>query len=156
VGSNTFSGTMSASDLEYVRISLPPGVEMSALVLISVQSTDDTAFIAVQEGTIFSVAPDQAVEGDLLGYTHFGTGPLAGTARPGNDILDNMAVAPEAIGFVPPLTGSDYTFWLQQFNAQPFSYSFDVFVVPEPRASTLSATGALALVALARCRRARA
>jgi hypothetical protein len=150
IGSNAFSGTTVASDVDYVRISLPPGAELSELVLLSIASTDNVAFIAVQEGPTFTVSPDEAVEGDLLGYTHFGTGALAGTATPGNDILPKMSVAPEAIGFDIPLTGSDYTFWIQQVNAQPFGYSFEVFVVPEPGASSMMATGLLTLLVLAR------
>ena len=143
VGSNALIGSTVGGDLDYVRIALPPGAQLSALVLNAVSSTDDTAFIAVQQGTFFTVAPDDAIEGDLLGYAHFGTGPLAGTATPGNDILDNIGLGAESIGFVPPLTASDYTFWIQQFQAQPFSYSFDFVVLPEPGAAGLLAGVAL-------------
>jgi hypothetical protein len=102
-------------------------------------------------GTFFTVSPDEAVEGDLLGYTHFGTGPAAGTATPGNDILDNIGVGPESIGFVPPLPGSDYTFWIQQFNAQPFAYSVDFVVMPEP--GSLALLPGIALLVVLRSRR---
>ena len=154
-GSNTLAGTTSPGDLEYVRISLPAGMQLSALVLVSVTSTDNVAFIGLQAGPTFTVAPDEVVESDLLGYTHFGTGPVAGTATPGNDILDNIGQGEGSIGFVPPLTGPDYTFWIQQFNSGPFSYSFDFVVMPEPGTPALLA-GAGLLLGLARWRRARA
>jgi hypothetical protein len=147
VGSNTLSGTMGGGDIEYVRVTLPPGAQLSSLVFVSMVSTDDTAFIAVQAGPIFTVSPDEATEGDLLGYSHIGTGPLAGTADPGTDILDNIGQGPDSIGFVPPLTGTDYTFWIQQFNAQPFSFTFDFVVMPEPGTAALFAgAGLLALL----------
>ena len=144
-GSNTLIGTTVSGDVEYVRITLPSGTRLTSLVLNSVTSIDDNAFIAVQQGTTFTVSPATATESDLLGYTHFGTGALSGTATPGNDILDNMGVGPGAIGFVPPLTGSDYTFWIQQFNAQSFGYSFNFVVAPEPHSGLLLSAAMIGL-----------
>jgi hypothetical protein len=150
LGSNTLTGSTVSGDLDYVRITLPPNLWLSSLVLTSVTSADDLAFIAVQSGTTFSVTPAQADPAVLLGYAHFGT---SGTATPATDILDNMAAAFGVIGFTPPLIGSDYTFWIQQTSAQAFGYAFDFVVVPE------SGTGALVLLGLlglALARRARA
>jgi hypothetical protein len=141
VGSNTLTGSTVSGDLDYVRITLPVGLQLGALVLDSVASTDDVAFIALQAGPIFTVTPATATQSALLGYTHFGTGPTAGGATPGNDFLDDMCVAPGAIHCVPPLTGSDYTFWIQQTGAQPFAYSFDFVVTPVPEPSTFALLG---------------
>jgi hypothetical protein len=132
LGSNSLSGSVIAGDLDYVRVSLPGGLQLASLYLTAISSADDLAFIAVQAGTIFTVTPASATPGSLLGYTHFGSGLAAGNATVGNDILDDMGVAPLAMGFVPPLTGTDYTFWIQQTAAQAFGYSFNFVVVPEP------------------------
>jgi hypothetical protein len=153
-GSNLLTGTTIAGDLEYVHLSLPPGMQLNALVLNSFVSADNVAFCGVQEGSIFTVSPDVAVESDLLGYSHFGTSGLAGTALPGTDILDNIGQGDGATGFVPPLTGSDYTFWIQQFNAQTVAYQFDFQVVPEP-GETASLVAGAGLLAGLRRRRAR-
>jgi hypothetical protein len=145
VGSNTLSGTTVGGDLEYLRITLPDGYALTQLVLTSFTSADDVAFIAVQAGTAFSEPPATIVAGDLLGYAHFGTGSLAGGATPGNDFLDDMGAAAGAIGFTPPLDGSDYTFWIQQIGTTSFGYSLDFVVVPEPGSGALLGLGLLAL-----------
>lgn len=147
-GSNTLSGSTIGGDLDYVRISLPGGLQLASLVLDSVTSTDDVAFIAVQEGTTFTVTPAGASASDLLGYAHFGTGPIAGGATVGSDMLDDMGVAPGAIGFVPPLGATDYTFWIQQIGAAPFGYSLNFVAVPEPGTLALLGPALLALAAM--------
>lgn len=152
LGSNTLSATSVAGDLEYVHLSLPSGTSLVSLVLTSFSSTDDVAFIALQAGGTFSVPAGSAAAGDLLGYAHFGTGSLAGGATVGNDMLDDLGVSAGAIGFAPPLTGSDYTFWIQQTGPQPFGYTLDFQVIPEPRTGALVALG---LVAIASRRRSR-
>jgi len=154
LGSNTLSATSVAGDLEYVHLSLPSGTSLASLVLTSFSSTDDVAFIAVQAGSAFSVPPASATPGDLLGYAHFGSGSLAGGATVGNDMLDDLGAAADAIGFVPPLTGSDYTFWIQQTGPQPFGYTLDFQVVPEPRTGALVVMGLIALAARRRQRNA--
>jgi hypothetical protein len=67
-----------------------------------------------------------------------------------------MGAGSGAIGFTPPLTGSDYTFWIQQFNAQPFGYSFNFVVAPEPDTGVLLSAGMLGLLGFARRRGRRA
>jgi hypothetical protein len=145
VGSNTLSGSTVGGDLDYLRITLPDGYALSQLVLTSFSSADDVAFIGVQAGTAFSEPPSTIVAGDLLGYAHFGTGSLAGGATPGNDFLDDLGAAAGAIGFTPPLSGSDYTFWIQQIGTTSFGYSLDFVVVPEPGSCALLGLGLLAL-----------
>ena len=144
-GSNTLSGSTQVGDLEYVRITLPSGLELGSIVLTAVTSTDDVAFIAVQQGTTFTVTPATATPAALYGYTHFGSGPLAGGATLGNDMLDDMGAAFGAIGFTPPPVGSEFTFWIQQTQNIPFAYTLDFVAVPEPGSLPLLGLGLAAL-----------
>jgi hypothetical protein len=151
-GPNVLTGSTVQGDLDYLRITLPDGFQLTSLVLDSVTSIDDVAFIALQQGTTFTVTPGGATPGALLGYGHFGTGFLAGGATPGNDMLDDLGIAGGAIGFVPPLGAPDYTFWIQQTSAQPFGYSMTFYAVPEPETFVLLGLGLLALSGRRRAR----
>jgi hypothetical protein len=119
-------------------------------VLTAYTSTDDRSFIAVQSGTTFSVTPAQADPAVLLGYAHYGTANT--TALVGTNILDDMAAQSGVIGFVPPLIGSDYTFWIQETGAQNVAYSFDFVVVPESGTGALLALGLLGIALSRRVR----
>jgi hypothetical protein len=144
-GSNTLSGSTIQGDLEYVRVSLPGNLALGSIVLTALASTDDVAFIAVQSGTTFSVTPNTATPAALLGYAHFGSGAQAGGATLGNNMLDDLGSAAGAIGFVPPLVGSDFTFWIQQTSPVAFAYTLDFVAVPEPGSFALVGLGVAAL-----------
>ena len=143
IGANTLTGSTVSGDLDYVRVTLPSGGALVSLILDSVTSSDDLAFMAVQEGPTFTVTPATATQGSLLGFVHFGTGIAAGGATPGNDILDDMGAAFGVIGFTPPLLGTDYTFWIQQTSPQSFGYSMTFVVTPEPGTAALMGLGLL-------------
>jgi hypothetical protein len=148
LGSNTLSVTSASGDLEYVRISLATYHQLDSIILTS-YSGADVAFIAIQAGTTFTITPAEASTnlGAMLGYSHFGNGALAGTATPGNDILDEIGQGPGSQTFVPPLGGTDYTFWIQQ-TGPAVNYAFDFLVsVPEPGSFALVGLGLLALAA---------
>jgi hypothetical protein len=68
----------------------------------------------------------------------------------GRDLLPQMGTASGAMGFTPPLTGSSYTFWIQQLGSTT-SYQFDAVVAPEPGSAAL--LGCAGMMALRRARR---
>ncbi len=125
-GSNLVSATSVAGDLEYFTTTIPFGYQLAAVYLTAYTSTDDTAFIAVQDGNSFTEAPTGTNVANLLGYTHFGPS----LDHVSTDILDDMAAGNGAIGFTPPLVARQYTFWSQQTGPAETSYTFN-FVVTE-------------------------
>ncbi len=146
-GSNVVIGSMGEGDREYVHFHLAPGMELSQLRVLAYVSTDPLAFIGVQEGTIFTEPHEGANPGNLLGYTLWGPQDI------GVDILPRMGQAPSTIGFTPPLTGSDYTFWIQQ-TGDPTDYSLDFVTVPEPATISLG-IGVAAILLRRRARQTR-
>ncbi|MBS1715461.1 MAG: PEP-CTERM sorting domain-containing protein [Armatimonadetes bacterium] len=150
VGTNTLIATSVQGDREYVHFHLPTGAVLSELWLTSWVGNDQIGFIAVQEGSVFTEPPTNTDVSKLLGYSHMGPG--AGNL--GQDILPAIGQGPGSIGFVPPLTGSDYTFWIQQTGANAVTYSLDYVVTPEP--ASLVVFAALGAVAVGRRRRVRA
>jgi len=146
-GSNFLSATFGDGDPEYVHFSLPAGTSLTALIHVSWAGTgDNLGFIGVQAGSVFTEPPTGTTVGNILGYAHFG--PDEGTV--GQDILPLMGEGFAAIGFTPPLTGSDYTFWIQQLGSDA-AFTLDFQVVPQPGAAAL--VGVAGLVLTARRRR---
>ncbi len=132
-GTNTLIATSVSGDREYVRLSVPAGLQLSSIINVSYQGQDGTAFIGVQNGSTFTEPPTGTNVANLLGYTHFGTGP--GTV--GTDILDNMGTGAGAQGFTPPLPSGNYTYWIQQTGTSAATYQFDFNVTPEPMSAML-------------------
>ena len=139
LGSNTITGTVDGGDRDIVHISIPAGAALQKLVLDAYASGDATAFIAMQAGSTYVGDPNSGT--GMLGYSHFGTGGV------GSDILDDIGFNGD--GFTPPLTGGDYTFWVQQLGSTT-GYTFDFQVVPEPGAVALLALAGVALIGRAR------
>ena len=146
MGSNTITGTVVAGDEDFFTVTVPAGAFFSALTLITFNSADDLAFLAIQAGPIITSMSSPAA---MLGYIHMSA------AFVGTDILDDMALGDGALGFTPPLPTGTYAMWAQQLQPQLVSYSFDLVVIPEPSEATLLTAG-LAVLALARRRAARA
>jgi hypothetical protein len=130
LGTNSVIATSDIDDREYVTLSVPEGMQLDAIILASYVSLDDTAFIAVQQGTTFTEPPGSANVANLLGYAHFGPGP----GNVGTDVLDDMGLGAGAIGFIPPLVSDDYTYWMQEHSENAATYQFDFIVsaVPSP------------------------
>lgn len=146
VGTNTIIGTTGDSDRDYFHFSLAPGQSLTGIYLRGYAGLDDVSFLAVQEGTFITEDPQAANVANLLGWTFFGSPQL------NSDLLPGMGTNWGSIGFTPPLTGSDYSFWLQQ-TGDFTEYALEFHVVPEP--ATLAVVGGfLGLAVRRRLRRA--
>lgn len=142
-GVHSLIATSQGGDREFVRMTFTAA--LGSIVHVSWVSLDTTGFIGVQAGPTFTENPDAPNVANILGYTHFGSGP--GTI--GQNILPQMGTGPGSIGFTPPLAAGVYTFWIQQLGG-PSTYQLDFNVIPAPGAGALAAAG---LALLARRRR---
>ncbi|MGE3240253.1 MAG: hypothetical protein AB7I57_04240 [Pirellulales bacterium] len=135
-GSNVLIASTGVSDnvadLEYVNVNTPGGYRLSALTLLEYKGRDSTAFIGLQAGSAFTFDANDAFNhiNDLLGWSHIGPG--AGLDA-GSDLLP--AIGQGGQGFAPPLTGSSYTFWIQQ-TGMVMDYQLDFVLTPIPEPAT--------------------
>lgn len=139
-GTNSLIATSMTGDREFVALTIPAGLELSALMQVSYIGDDGVAFAAVQAGPQLTVDPDSFSAEGLLGWTHFG--PFI--FPDGGDILPAMGQGFGADGFTPPLPAGTYTFWLQQAGGIPTTYQLDFIVTPGPGAAAILGLGAIA------------
>lgn len=147
VGNNEVIATMGPDDKEYVHFSLAPGTTLSQIILVSYSSVDPISFIGVQAGTTFTESPEAPNVENILGYTLFGDEHI------GTDILPAIGSGPGSIGFTPPLTGGDYTFWIQQ-TGDPTDYRLNFVTTPEPATISLGIGAALVMLRRRKSRKA--
>lgn len=152
-GSNLVSGHYGRADaggldLDYLHIMLPAGHKLVALeVLPGTTHGGGRSFIGVQAGTQITVTPAAAEPADMLGYTHF-----TAVANPVNILADMGNSLGEGFGsqgFVPPLDGADYTFWIMETQSSrvfDYRFNFQVSAVPLPPAIVGLSCALLSLV----------
>jgi hypothetical protein len=146
VGTSSLFATTGGNDREdFLTITVPDGAQLAQLNLVAYASDDTTAFLGLQAGSTITVDIANPNPADLLGWSHFGTGPN----NVGTDILDDVGAGAGAIGFTPPLPSGTYTLWLQQ-GGLPTTYQFDFVVVPTP--GSLALLGVAGLVGVRRRR----
>lgn len=132
-------------DLDYFAVVVPAGHQLDHIWLDFYDSPDSQAFIAVLQGSTFSIAPEDATPENMLGWVHFGP------ARLNTDLL--AAMGANGIGFTPPLPAGTYSFWAQQLDDNTdWTARFEVSVVPAP--ATGAALGACGIVWMRSRRRA--
>jgi hypothetical protein len=151
-GVNSLFASTGAGDLEYVQLTVPVGERLEHIDLISYSLPNTQSFIAVQQGSTFTIPPSASTAVGLFGWTHFGT--LPGQVQ--TDILDDIGNGGfGATGFTPPLPAGVYTFWIQEAGGTKVSYQMDFVLgpVPEPDSWLLLAGGLAATVIGVRRRR---
>ena len=132
-GSNVIANSVVAGDIDYVTVNVPDGHVLGALELLAYDSDGDNvrSFIGIQEGTVFTEAPDTVNPANLLGLQLFGE------AEAGTDILGSLGEAanpfggPGGIGFEGALPAGDYTFWIQETSENAATYYLDLQVSPD-------------------------
>ena len=163
-GTNAVIGSLrtsaSTDNQDWIALTVPAGLQLSALVLKAYTSTDAQGFTGVQSGTNFVGSVNSPAS--YLGYAHFGTGAqngsLPATNLVGVDILPIMGdtnLAAGSQGFVPPLLNGTYTFLIQQTGPSQTAYEFDYVVtaVPEPSALLLAGLGVIVVFFVGRTRK---
>jgi hypothetical protein len=152
-GSNLLTATSGPGDREYLTFTIPTGKVLSGITLVSYAGLDGTAFLGIQQGSVFTEPPSGTVVGNLLGYAHFGTGP--GTV--GGNILPAVGQGAGAQGFTAPLPAASYAVWLQQLGSPAtYQFNFAVTAVPEPSQVGMAVGGLLLAAAVVqRSRKAR-
>lgn len=135
LGSNSLLATSISGDREYVRMTIPAGLQLAAVFHTGWLSEDPIAFVAVQAGPIMTEPPTGTNPANLLGWAHFGVATL------GQDFLPLIGQGPQSIGFTPPLPAGTYTFWLQQTGPLASSYELDFQVVPAPEVLAIAGLG---------------
>lgn len=131
-GGNLLTAASVKGDIEYFTFAVPVGQQVEAIFLTAYNSADQTAFIAVQQGSTFTEPPTGTNVANLLGYSHFGP-----AVEPvGSNLLDNIGAGAGASGFSGALPSGVYTFWTQQTgtNAADYTLNFVISAAPPPAA----------------------
>ncbi len=137
LGNNQVTGTFGSGDLDYLRIDIPAGLQISAINVTS-YSGGSVSFVGLQSGTTFSIDPNTASPAALLGYFLFGNGNL------NTNILPAIAAGFGAIGFTPPLNPGSFTLWLQETGGTT-GYGLNLIAVPTPGSAAVLGLGVLTL-----------
>jgi len=154
VGSNQVFGTtgrVTATDRDYFRITLGPGLELTAIIELPGTTAGGVSFIGIEAGSQVTVSTGATEATGLLGWWHYSPADI------NTNILPEMAVPAEgSAGFTVPLGPGSYSFWIQDFSAGTFDYGFDLVVSETPEPGTAGALLAgLAVMSILLSRRTR-
>lgn len=131
-GANTLAATTTSGDVEYFTLTVPADHELQSILLTEYSRSFGSSFLGVQTGAEVTVPVTTLDASDLLGYVLFNEVDHLGT-----DILDDIAMGPGSMQFVPPLPAGQYAFWAQEtsFSVVSYAFQFNVAAVPEPTLS---------------------
>jgi len=145
-GVSTVSGVVDNAPInsDFFTFQIAPGQELSGWDLLSYQSADNIAFVAINDAATFpfsilgfGTTPGQ--EAQFLGGSTFG---------PGNVNSDILPLIGSIAGrrFTGPLGAGTYTVMVQQLGGDATNYSFGLNVTAVPEPSTVFALALAALV----------
>lgn len=137
LGSNQIIGTtgrVTATDRDYFTINVQPGLQISSIIEQAGTTVGDAvSFFGIQTGTQVTLPVTATTANGLLGWTHYG--PVSTDT----DILPDLGIPSlGSTGFNGPLPAGNYAFWIQDFGAGTFAYSFDVRLTATPEPSSLA------------------
>ena len=125
-GANTLVASTGASDLDVLRIVVPPNHVLDT-ILIQFHEGLSRVFTGVQPGVAWTAGVGGEIDpSGMLGWIDFPVNPSH--SHSGVDILADMGQAPGAIGFTGALGAGDYTFLFQSASSimVPFALDFRV------------------------------
>lgn len=134
-------------DRDYLRITVPVGMQLSAITPLAGTSTvaGGLAFIGLEAGTQVTT-PVTGPATTLLGWHHYAPADV------GNNILPLIGAGAGAIGFTGALGAGDYAVWIQEtgVGTVPYLMEFTLSAVPEPASGLLLLGGVAGLAWLRR------
>lgn len=153
-GSNPVSGNFGISpvpnvaDLDYLAVTVPNGFILSRLTLLTLNPGGANSFLAVQNGSVMTMAPNSVDPSPLLAYNHIYKNQQGGDLL---EVLQTNTALP-----LGPLAAGTYTFWINETDtAGAYSYAFDfqVTAVPEPATHAMLGGGLAVLGYITRRRK---
>jgi prepilin-type N-terminal cleavage/methylation domain-containing protein/prepilin-type processing-associated H-X9-DG protein len=126
-GFNGLFAESSFTDVDLLTIVVPANRRLDAIVIDFHDDPSNRVFAAIQSGSAWTAGVDEMDPGLLLGYVDF---PPDLQNHVGEDILDDMGLAADAAGFVPPLASGSYTLLFRTpTTAVRFALSFHASIV---------------------------
>jgi hypothetical protein len=124
-GANLLVAQSSSVDPDFLRLIVPAGLVLDAII-VEFHSDPNQVFLGLQSGPVWTAGSSGEIDpSQLLGWVDFPTDPLG--SHIGEDLLDDLAVAAGASGFVPPLGSGAYTVLLQtQSSTIGYSLAFNL------------------------------
>jgi prepilin-type N-terminal cleavage/methylation domain-containing protein len=125
LGANLLVASASSSDFDLLQIQIPTDAQLHSIIIESHEGPI-RLFTGIEAGPVWTAGVGFNVDpAGLLGWVEFPVNPNA--AHTGVDILADIAAAPGAIGFTPPLASGTYSMLFQTpSSAVPFALTFNV------------------------------